>query len=83
GQVVCGTPTAVVTGCVPWNPYLPFGVEGPGGLTNNKALQDYLFQEEHATGETKTEVFNANIAGSAFTLPAGDLGFAVGVESRK
>ncbi|KPN21470.1 TonB-dependent receptor [Xanthomonas sp. Mitacek01] len=89
GQLVCGTPATgtaaatVVTGCVPWNPYLPFGTVGPGGLTDNKALQDYLFQEEHATGETKTEVFNANIAGSLFTLPAGDLGFAVGVETRK
>lgn len=83
GQVVCGTPGNVIAGCVPWNPYLAFGQIGPGGLTGNQALQRYLFQEEHSNGETETSVFSANFAGSVFTLPAGDLGFAVGVESRK
>ena len=83
GQVVCGAPGAVITGCVPWNPYLPFGVEGPGGLTNNQALQTYLFQEEHTTGETKTDIVTANLAGSIFTLPAGELGFAIGAETRR
>ncbi|WP_394001032.1 TonB-dependent receptor domain-containing protein [Luteimonas sp. WGS1318] len=82
GQIVCGTPGAVITGCVPWNPFLAFGQEGPGSLTD-PALQRFLFQEEHSTGETETNVFAANLAGSVFTLPAGDLGFAVGVESRK
>ncbi len=83
GQVVCGAPGAIIAGCVPWNPFLEFGAIGPGGLTDNPALQNYLFQNEHSTGETKTNVFSANIAGTAFTLPAGDLGFAVGVETRK
>lgn len=92
GVVVCGTPDnpattanerAVIAGCVPFNPFLPFGVTGQGGLTNNTALQNYLFQEEHSTGETETTVMAANLAGSIFTLPAGDLGFAVGVENRK
>lgn len=92
GRVVCGTPDNpatpanernVIAGCVPFNPYLPFGVVGPGGLTGNQALIDYLFQEEHATGETTTEVIAANLAGSIVELPAGPLGFAVGVETRK
>jgi len=83
GQVVCGTPTAVIAGCVPWNPFIPLGTIAPGGLTGNAALQRYLFQEEHSTGETTTQVFSANIAGSILPLPGGDLGFAVGVESRK
>lgn len=83
GQIVCGTPGNVIVGCVPWNPYLPFGVEGPGGLTNNAALQTYLFQEEHTTGETKTDIVTANLAGSIFTLPAGELGFAIGAETRR
>ncbi len=68
---------------MPFNPFLPFGREGQGGLTNNQALTDYLFQEEHSTGETETTVIAANLAGTMFALPAGDLGFAVGVENRK
>lgn len=92
GQVVCGTPDnpataanerSVVAGCVPFNPFLPFGRVGQGGLTGNSALQNYLFQEEHSTGETQTTVMSANLAGTIVALPAGDLGFAVGVENRK
>ncbi|MBF6022559.1 TonB-dependent receptor domain-containing protein [Lysobacter niastensis] len=83
GQAVCGTAAAPIAGCTPWNPFLPFGVEGPGGLTNNQALHNYLFQEEHSKGETETTVISANLAGTIFALPAGDLGFAVGVENRK
>ncbi len=85
GQVQCGTAAAPIalSTCVPWNPFLPFGTVGPGGLTNNAALQNFLFQEEHAVGETETTVISANLAGSLFSLPAGDVGFAVGYENRK
>lgn len=83
GQVRCGTAAAPIAGCVPWNPYLPLGVVGPGGLTGNTALQNFLFQEEHATGRTNTEVISANIAGTIFELPAGAFGFAAGLEHRK
>lgn len=84
GVVQCGTAAAPISlgTCVPFNPFLPYGVEGPGGLTNNQALQDFLFQEEHANGRTETEVISANLSGSIFALPAGDFGFAVGVEHR-
>jgi iron complex outermembrane receptor protein len=85
GQVQCGTVASPIalSSCAPWNPFLPFGVEGPGGLTNNTALQNFLFQEEHAVGETETTVISANLAGTLFSLPAGDVGFAVGYENRK
>ncbi|GAA5078161.1 TonB-dependent receptor domain-containing protein [Lysobacter panacisoli] len=83
GQVRCGVPGAPIAGCQVWNPFLTFGATGPGSLTNNKALQDYLFQEEHSTGETETTVMSANLAGTILALPAGDLGFAAGVEHRK
>jgi len=85
GVVQCGSAADPVplADCVPWNPYLAYGVEGSGSLTNNPGLQRYLFQEEHATGKTQTQLFAANLAGSLATLPGGDLGFAVGVESRK
>jgi iron complex outermembrane receptor protein len=83
GVVQCGTAAAPIAGCVPFNPYLPFGVVGQGGLTGNTALQNFLFQEEHATGKTNTEVLAANIAGTIFELPAGAFGFAAGLEQRK
>ncbi len=93
GQVECylpdnpNTPAAndpvAIQGCVPWNPLVPFGVVGQGGLTGNSALQNYLFQEEHATGKTNTEILAANIAGTIFELPAGAFGFAAGLEQRK
>ncbi len=85
GQVQCGTAAAPIalSSCVPWNPFVPSGTVAPGGLTNNTALQNFLFQEEHAIGETETTVFSANLAGTLFSLPAGDVGFAVGYENRK
>ena len=85
GLVQCGTATAPIgfDVCVPFNPFLEFGLEGQGGLTNNEQLQNFLFQTETNTGRTNTVVYSANLAGLAFTLPAGDLGFAVGYEHRK
>lgn len=85
GRVQCGTPTNPIgfDVCVPFNPFLEFGREGDGGLTNNPELQNFLFQTEHNSGRTRTVSYAANLAGLAFTLPAGDLGFAVGYEYRK
>ncbi|GGZ66652.1 TonB-dependent receptor [Lysobacter xinjiangensis] len=83
GVVVCGTPGNVIAGCVPWNPYLPYGDARSGGLTGNTALQNYLFQNEHSTGQTGTDVYSANVSGTLFDLPAGPMGLAVGFEHRK
>ena len=89
GEVQCGTalepiPFGTTDGtCTPWNPFLPFGVEGPGGLTNNPELQSYLYQEEHSTGDTRTQIYTANITGNVVSLPAGDLAFAFGMERRE
>jgi iron complex outermembrane receptor protein len=83
GQVQCGTAAAPIAGCVPFNPFVGLGIVAPGGLAGNQALRDYLFQEEHATGETTTTVVSANLAGTVFALPAGDLQFAAGYEHRK
>ncbi len=83
GRVVCGTPDAIIDGCVPFNPFIPFGRTGDGGLSGNQALLDYLFPEYHDTGLTKTDNYFANISGKLFTLPAGDLLFAAGLEHRK
>lgn len=83
GVVKCGAPGAVIAGCVPFNPFMGYGMVGQGGLTDNQTLRDYLFQEEHATGKTSTEIFSANLTTSLFELPAGPLGVAAGVEHRR
>lgn len=84
GVIQCGTPTAAIAlaSCVPFNPLLPAGVTGPNTLAD-KAVQDFIFQEEHATGNTTTRVITANLTGDLYDLPAGALGFAIGAETRK
>ncbi|NUS38999.1 MAG: TonB-dependent receptor [Lysobacter sp.] len=85
GQVQCGTAAAPISPsqCVPFDPFLPYGDTRAGGLTGNSALQAFLFQNEHATGQTNTRVYSANVTAALFDLPAGSLGFAAGVERRK
>ena len=94
GRVECGSAQGLIDGtnpvygpgaggCVPWNPLIPYGRTGDGGLTGNSDLQQFLFPTTHATGETTMTSYYANVAGSLFTLPAGDLGFALGYEYRE
>ncbi len=83
GQIVCGTPGNEIAGCVPWNPFAGFGTGAVANSLADPAVQAYLYKQEHALGRTETNNYFANLAGSLFTLPAGDLGFAVGVEHRK
>jgi iron complex outermembrane receptor protein len=88
GVVQCGTadnpiPLGFGPGaCTPWNPLVPDGVTGQGGLAD-KAVQDFLYLPGQALSETTTKVYYANISGSLATLPAGDLGVAFGVEHRE
>ncbi|WP_181109149.1 TonB-dependent receptor plug domain-containing protein [Xanthomonas arboricola] len=82
GVARCGTAVAPISGCTPWNPLLPYGQAGAGSLAD-PAVQAYLFLPAHDTSLTTTKVYSANIGGSLFTLPAGDLAMAVGVEHRE
>ena len=68
--------------CVPWNPLLPYAVGGANSLSD-PTVQAYLFPEYHDVGRTRTRVYSANIGGSLFTLPAGDLSLALGLEHRR
>lgn len=83
GVARCGTPDAVIAGCIPWNPALPYGQAGAGGLTGNQALQNYLFLPTHDTSETTTHIYSLNLSGALATLPAGELTMAAGYEHRK
>ena len=84
GVAQCGTAADPIglDACRPWNPLLPYGVSGPGSLAD-PATQAFLFPWYTDTGSTKTTSYTANLSGSLFTLPAGDLGIAVGVEHRE
>ena len=90
GRVECGTlanPINYGTNygsgeCIPFNPFLPFGVAGQGSL-GGEALQTFLFPTYHDSGRTEMTDYTANLAGSLFSLPAGELGLAVGVEHRR
>lgn len=94
GRVECGSAAGLAAGtnptygpgpggCVPWNPAIPYGRTGDGGLTGNPELQQFLFPTTHNSGETTMKSYYANIAGGLFALPAGDLGFALGYEYRE
>ncbi len=82
GVARCGTAADPIDGCYAWNPLLPYGVDGAGALTDQN-LQNFLFPIFTTTGTTKTTSFTADLSGSIVTLPAGDLGFAIGVEHRE
>jgi iron complex outermembrane receptor protein len=76
GVARCGTPTAVIAGCVPIN---IFG--GPAGFTREMA--NYAsFTEQSAFYKEQTN-YTANLTGDLFELPAGPLSFAAGYEYRR
>lgn len=83
GNIVCGTPGNVIEGCVPWNPFAGFGTGAVTNSLDDPNVRNFLFKEEHAVGTTKTNNYYANLAGTLFALPAGDIGFAAGYEYRK
>ncbi len=75
GVIRCGTPGAIVTGCVPLN---LFG--GNGSITPE--MLAYISTPLMDTFEYKRTSYNANISGDLFELPAGMMAFAAGVERR-
>jgi iron complex outermembrane receptor protein len=88
GQVQCGTgpddalPLGSGPGaCTPWNPLVSAGNNGQGGLWDPN-VQAYLYLPGQAISETTTKSYFANLTGTLFSLPAGDVGVAVGYEYR-
>ena len=75
GVARCGTPAAVIAGCVPINPL--------GGLGSiSKEALDYVSFTAHDSRKVESKSYTANISGDLFDLPAGPLGFAAGYEHR-
>lgn len=85
GIVQCGTEAnpIALTQCVPWNPFAGFGAGSVENSLSDPDIQAKFYPTSHARGETTTSIYFANISGLLFTLPAGDLTFAVGGEHRK
>lgn len=77
GTAHCGTPDAVIAGCVPLNLFGP-----PGSIT--PAMLDYVDAYETNRYRDRSEVANIGLStDSLFALPAGGLGFAAGAEYRR
>ncbi|HVF33868.1 MAG TPA: TonB-dependent receptor plug domain-containing protein, partial [Candidatus Saccharimonadia bacterium] len=76
GVARCGTPAAVIAGCVPVN-----FLGGPTGFT--QAMVDYTTYTDQTTNYKKLYNYAANVTGDLFELPAGPLSFAAGYEYRR
>ncbi|TXH65951.1 MAG: TonB-dependent receptor [Lysobacteraceae bacterium] len=86
GALQCGTPGNVIRGCVPYNvfggPDLGLGA-GVISRAEYDAMNRYISYNLSTFTENTTQDYFANLSGELFELPAGSLGFAVGVEHRK
>ncbi len=78
GIVKCGTPGAIIAGCVPFN------VLG-GPSVSNPAAINYINTLEQSNEQSLTKDFTANITGGLFDIPwgAGTVSFAAGYEHRQ
>ncbi|MGY0620317.1 TonB-dependent receptor plug domain-containing protein [Lysobacter sp. A378] len=76
GRVVCGTPGNIIEGCVPFNPLAPAG-------SIPAEQMDYILFTAQDAYQSRSESFTANLSGEIVELPAGMMGFAAGIESRK
>ncbi len=76
-QYSVDTLAADIAACVPLNPF------GQGNIS--QAARDFVLQDTTSVGEIKQQIFSATITGDSsalFSLPAGAIGIALGVEHR-
>ncbi len=82
----CGTPGAVISGCVPYNVFGgPDQGVGAGVITAEEQQQmlNYIgYTQVSTSGNTSTNWYG-DISSEVWQLPAGALGIAIGVEDRK
>ena len=87
GVVQCGTPdNPIPLGagpglCTPFNPFAGFGTGLPGNAADPN-VRNYIYTVGQALSSTRMIDYSANLTGSLFELPAGDLSLAVGWEHR-
>ena len=90
GGTTCDTsPTAATPavagegGCFFFNPFSS-SFDAPEGspLANDESLRDFIIGDFIADAESSLDVIEANLTGNLFSLPGGDVGFAVGGQYR-
>ena len=67
-------------GCVPFNLFGGQGPDGNGSIT--REMLDWVTYTQRDYSEQTLKNFAANVSGELFTVPAGDVGFAAGIEYR-
>ncbi len=82
-QIALGDPTncALVPNCVPFNIFGGQGPDGTGSITQE--MLDFVTYTQRDFSEQTLKDIVFNITGDIATLPAGELGFAVGAEYRE
>ncbi len=75
GVVKCGAPGKLIVGCV------PFDILGGPGSSTPQALA-YINHIGGGSYSSTTNSFTADVGGELFTLPAGAVGLAAGLEQR-
>jgi len=79
GEVMCGTPDAVIEGCVSLN---VFGIPTTDTAIN-QAMMDFITFDAHDFGSNEQQIISGSVFGDAFELPAGMVGVAIGLEHRE
>jgi iron complex outermembrane receptor protein len=88
GVVQCGTPdNPIPLGagpglCTPFNPFSPFGSNVPGNASNPD-VRNSIYTVGQAMYQSRMIDYAANLTGTLFELPAGDLAIAGGWEHRQ
>jgi iron complex outermembrane receptor protein len=79
-QIAMGDPTvcAATPGCTPFNYFGGQGPDGQGSIT--QAMLDFVGYTQRDSSEQKLLDLAFNISGDLFTLSAGEVGFAAGIE---
>jgi iron complex outermembrane recepter protein len=75
GVVQCGTAANPIADCV------PFDILG-GPSASTQAALDYIMAKLRSTYGSYTRSYTANVSGDVYTLPAGNIGVAAGLEYR-
>jgi iron complex outermembrane receptor protein len=75
GVAHCGTPAEVIPGCVPLDLFT-----GPGRFT--QPMLDYVDVDVTNRKRARSDALDFHITGALAELPAGQLGFAAGIERR-
>ena len=81
-QIAMGDPIVCTStpGCVPFNFFGGQGPDGKGSITEE--MLDFVRYTQRDASEQKLKNLGFNMTGALFNLPAGDAGFASGIEYR-